>query len=223
LRQLDRPQPRAHPGACRNGDRRMNARHAAAAIALAATLGGTAWAQGSPDPLKVQPGTYAVDPDHTQVLWAVNHLGFSEYQGRFDKASGSLTLNPHALAQTRLEVSVQIDSVSTPSAKLNGELTSSDWFDAAKYPTMTFKSTKVEPTGPTTAKVTGDLTLHGVTKPVTFDASFIGAGLNPVAKVYDVGFQATGSIKRSDFGVRTYLPVISDEVALTLNGAFAKQ
>ena len=88
---------------------------------------------------------------------------------------------------------------------------------------MTFVSTKVVPAGKDHAKVTGDLTLHGVTKPVTLDVTLVGAGVNPLSKKYTVGFEATGTLKRSEFGVKTYVPLIGDELHLTIAGAFEKQ
>lgn len=195
-----------------------------AALMLAATtaLSGPAFAQASRDTAAVQAGTYNVDPDHTQVLWAVNHLGFSMYHGRFDKISGSLTVDPKAPANDKLDVTIDTSSIDTPSAKLTGELISDKWFDAKQFPAITFKSTKVVAAGKDHAKVTGDLTMHGVTKPVTLDVAFLGAGPNPFFKVYTLGFQASGAIKRSDFGVTTYAPAIGDETTLTLSGAFLK-
>ncbi len=174
------------------------------------------------DPAKVPPGTYDVEPYHTRILFAVNHMGFTTYFGDFTGAAGTLTLAPKAGADA-LDITVPVASVSTTNAKLDGELKAADWFDAARYPTMTFKSTKVAKTGATTAKVTGDLTLHGVTKPITLSVKFHGAGINPLDKKYTAGFDATGIIRRSDFGVSKYVPLISDEVTLTISGAFEKQ
>ena len=195
----------------------------AATLLLAfTTLCGPVFAQASKDVAAVQAGTFAVDGDHTQVFWNVSHFGFATYQGRFDKVSGSLTLDPKAPANDKLDVTIPVDSVSTPSAKLNDELVSADWFDAKQFPTITFKSTKVVPNGATAAKVTGDLTIHGVTKAVTLDVQFLAAGPNPVFKVYTVGFAASGDIKRTDFGVTKYAPYIGDETHITLNGTFLK-
>ncbi len=195
----------------------------AASLILAATaLSAPAFAQASRDTAAVQAGTYNVDPDHTQVNWAVSHLGFSVYHGRFDKVSGTLTVDPKAPANDKLDVTIDAASIDTPSAKLTGELAGDKWFDAKQFPSITFKSTKVVASGKDHAKVTGDLTLHGVTKPVTLDVAFLGAGPNPFFKVYTLGFQASGTIKRSDFGVTTYAPAIGDETTLTLSGAFLK-
>jgi polyisoprenoid-binding protein YceI len=174
-------------------------------------------------PNKVESGTYAVEPNHTQVVFSVNHFGFSTFSGLFEKASGTLVLDPVKPEGSKLDVTVSTDSVYTPSDKLTGELKGADWLDAGKFPEITFKSTKVEKTGPESAKVMGDLTLHGVTKPVTLTAKFHGAGPNPLSKKYTIGFEVSGKIKRSDFGVKTYVPMIGDEVDLTINAPFEKQ
>jgi polyisoprenoid-binding protein YceI len=175
------------------------------------------------DPAQIQAGTYAVDPGHTQVGWRVSHMGFSNYAGGFSDVSGSLALDSKNPAASKLSVKIPVASVTTTSAKLTDELKGDQWLDAGKYPTMTFVSTKVAPVGKDHAKVTGDLTLHGVTKPVTLDVTLVGAGANPLNKKYTVGFEATGTLKRSEFGVKTYVPLIGDELHLTIAGAFERQ
>ena len=181
-----------------------------------------AQAVASTNPAEVQSGTYSVDPLHTQVGFSLLHMGFSHFDGHFAEASGSLTLSVSDPAASKLSVSLPTASVSTPVAKLNEELVAPEWFDAAKFPTISFVSTKVTPLGKDSAKVAGNLTLHGVTKPVVLTAHFVGAGVNPIDKKYTVGFDATGKIKRSDFCVSTYLPLIGDEVTLSINGAFER-
>ncbi|MFB0488078.1 polyisoprenoid-binding protein YceI [Methylobacterium sp. OAE515] len=175
------------------------------------------------DPAQIQAGTYAVDPGHTQVGWRVSHMGFSNYAGGFSDVSGTLELQPKNPASAKLSVKIPVASVATTSAKLTDELKGDQWLDAAKFPDMTFVSTKVVPAGKDHAKVKGDLTLHGVTKPVTLDVTLVGAGVNPLSKKVTVGFEATGTLKRSEFGVKTYVPLIGDELHLTIAGAFEKQ
>jgi polyisoprenoid-binding protein YceI len=174
------------------------------------------------DPAAVEAGVYAVEPVHTRVLFSVSHMGFSTWYGEFTGASGSLTLDPKAPAKSALDIRVPVASVSTTNAKLDGELKSDQWLDAAAFPDIAFKSDKVIPTGKDKADVQGQLTLHGVTRPVTLHATFNGAGVNVLDKHYTVGFDARGRIKRSDFGVKTYVPLIGDEVDLILSGAFEK-
>ena len=177
----------------------------------------------SRDPASVQAGVYSVEPVHTRVLFSVSHMGFSTWYGDFTGASGSLTLDPKTPAKSAVEIHVPVASVSTTNAKLDGELKGDQWLDAAKYPEMVFKSDKVVPTGKDKADVEGQLTLHGVTRPLTLHATFNGAGVNVMDKHYTVGFEARGQIKRSDFGVKTYVPLIGDEVDLILSAAFEKQ
>ena len=176
-------------------------------LAAVALLPPLAHAQTAPNssPAAVEAGTYVVEPHHTQVGFTVLHMGFSNYAGRFSDASGELDLQPKSAAASTLRVSVPVASVSTTSAKLDGELKEADWLDAGAFPTMTFKSTTVTPGDKGDAKVMGDLTIHGVTKSVTFDARFVGSGVNPLSKKYTAGFLITGDIKRSDFGVTKYV------------------
>ena len=170
----------------------------------------------------VESGAYKLEPMHTEVVFDVLHMGFTKYFGVFSGASGSLVLDAANPAASKLDVSVPVSSVFTPSDRLAGELKSAQWLDAGKYPAMTFHSTSIVSTGPTTADVTGDLPLHGVTHPEVLHVSFNHAAANPMNKAYTAGFQATGVIKRSDFGVSTYVPLISDEVDLTISAAFEK-
>lgn len=191
--------------------------------ALLASAALPALAQATHNPADVQAGEFTVDPGHSQIGFTLSHMGFSNFSGRLSGASGTLSLAGADHAGSKLSVSVPANSFSTPVDKLNGELVSADWFDAQKFPTITFTSTKVTPTGPDSASIEGNLTLHGVTKPITLSAKFVGAGANPLSKAYTVGFDATGTVKRSDFGVTKYVPLIGDEVELTLHGAFEKK
>ena len=194
-------------------------------LALVAMLAIPAMAQEGPtkDASKVESGSYMVEPNHTRVTFGVSHMGFTTYYGEFVKSSGSLTLDPKKPDSSTFDIMVAADSVMVPNEKLLGELKSDQWLDTGKYSDITFKSTKVTKTGPETAKVTGDFTLHGVTKPLTLDVKFNLAGANPLSKAYTVGFDADGKIKRSDYGVKTYVPVIGDEVDIKISAAFEKQ
>ena len=192
----------------------------AAALALGTSVSALAQSAATHDPAKVEGGTYKVEPNHTQVMFSVLHMGFSNFTGTFSGASGELSLDPKTASASALKVSVPVKSVMTTSAKLNEELVSADWLDAAQFSDMSFVSTKVTPSGKGHARVTGDLTIHGVTKPATLDVSFVGAGTNPLDKKYTVGFEAKGDIKRSDFGVTKYVPLIGDTLHLAIAGAF---
>ncbi len=200
-------------------------RKLAAALVWSATiLSPAALAQASSsDPAAVVAGSYALETNHARILFATSHMGFSTWYGDFSGATGSLTLDPQKPAAAVLEVSIPVASVSTTNAKLDGELKSAAWFDAGKFPAITFKSTKVTPTGPATALVTGDLTFHGVTKPVTLEAAFKASGANPMSKTFTIGFEVKGKLKRSEFGVTTYVPLIGDEVELIISAPFEKK
>lgn len=164
----------------------------------------------------VASGIYEIDPSHTSVQFGISHLGFSQYQGRFNAAAGTLAFDAKAPEKSKLAVTIDIASIDTNSAKLEGELKGDQWFDAAQFPTATFTSTGIEKLSATTGKLTGDLTLHGVTRPVTLDVTFNGSGINPFANVAALGFSARGSLKRSDFGIRQYLPMVGDDVSIAI-------
>jgi len=174
-------------------------------------------------PQAVKAGTYKIEPHHTQVIFSVSHFGFTNFSGFFSGASGTLVLDPKNLAASTLTVSIPIQSVATTSSVLDQELRDEQWLDAAKFPTATFTSTKVTPTGERTATIDGNLTLHGVTKPLTLQAHLGGAGVNPLDKAYTVGFAVTGVVPRGDFGVKEDLPVVGNDVHLTIAGAFELQ
>lgn len=160
--------------------------------------------------------TYAIDPAHSQVLFTYSHLGFSNITGRFDKVEGQITYDPTEPAQAKVNVTIPIDSVSTGVADLDAHLKNADFFDAPKHPAATFTSTKVEPSGQGRLRVTGDLTVHGVTKPTTFDVTVNKIGEHPMAKTPSAGFDATATVKRSDFGVDKGVPHVSDEVRIRI-------
>jgi polyisoprenoid-binding protein YceI len=194
----------------------------ATAVLLALTTSAIAADGFNTNPAAVTPGAYIVEPSHTRVQFAVSHIGFTQFFGDFTGASGTLSLDPKTVGASKVDVTLPVSSVSTTNATLDGELKSADWFDAATYPTIRFVSTKVVPTGGNKATITGNLTMHGVTRPVVLAASFNGSGVNPLSKGYTVGFDATTTLKRSDFGVKTYLPMIGDETSIRISAAFEK-
>jgi polyisoprenoid-binding protein YceI len=159
--------------------------------------------------------TYKLDPMHTQVVWSINHFGFSNPSGKFASIDGTLTLDEAKPEDSKVTATITIANLFTGLDKLNEHLLSDKFFDAKQFPTATFTSTKVETTGKDTAKVTGDLTVHGVTKPVVLDVTLNKIGENMMKKK-TAGFSATTTIKRSDFGMTTYLPMLGDEVKLSI-------
>jgi polyisoprenoid-binding protein YceI len=197
----------------------------AGVVLAAAVLSGSALAQEdlTHDPELVQAGHYGVEPRHTRVLFSVLHFGYTHYYGDFTGASGTLDLDPKHVDAAQVRVSIPTASVSTTNAQLDGELKGASWFNSAKYPTMTFVSRHVTRTGAKTAQIEGDLTLNGATHPITLDVSFNAAGLNPLDRHYTIGFDAAGKLKRSDFGVKAFVPLVSDEVDIIVSAAFERQ
>lgn len=176
---------------------------------------------GVADVSRVTAGTYKVDSAHTQIGWRINHLGFSQFDGQFADATGTLVIDPRRPNAARLSIAIPMARVVTTSGALDTHLKTADFFDAARYPTATFVSTRVNAQGQR-ARITGKLTLHGVTRPVILDVRFVGAGPSPMGKKLNIGFHATTRIKRSDFGIRYGLPMVGDMVDLTINAAFEK-
>jgi len=184
---------------------------------------------GAPNPAAVSGGTYKVDPGHTLVRWEVDHLGFSPYFGIFGDVTGTLTLNPKNPAGAKVDVTIPVAKVTTANAGLTQHLLRAapaggkpDFFGAAPADAR-FVSTKITPRGQA-ATIAGNLTLNGVTRPVTLNARFYGAGKSPaqMGGKENVGFRAEGLIKRSEFGLGFGVPMVSDEVKLDIAAAFEK-
>ncbi len=189
----------------------------------------------APAPAPVKPidapaGAYTIDMMHASVTFRVNHLGFSNYTARFLKFDAQLQLDPANLAAS--SVSATIDPLSlqlnAPPPGFQQAITGAQWLDAAKFPAITFKSTQVESTGANTMRITGDLTLHGVTHPIVLNAvlngGYPGFAMDPHARV---GFSAHGSFKRSDFGITIGIPApgttmgVGDEVSVDIESEFS--
>jgi polyisoprenoid-binding protein YceI len=162
------------------------------------------------------PTRYDLDPKHTQVRFGWSHLGFSHQVGRFDAFDAQFQFDPADPTKSTLVVNIPIASIDTGVPALDEHLRSPDFFDATKFPAATFKSTKVESVGPKALKVSGDLTLHGVTKPVVLDVAINQIGPYPMGGRPAAGFDATTTLKRSDFGIDRFVPNVSDEIALTI-------
>jgi polyisoprenoid-binding protein YceI len=162
------------------------------------------------------PVTYKLDPGHTMVLFSWNHFGFSNPTANLGQVDGTLVYDEAAPTKSTVEATLPLAGLDTFVPKLDEHLKSADFLDAAKYPTVTFKSTKVTSAGKDKLKVVGDLTVHGVTKPVTLDVTVNKVGPHPMMKVQTAGFDATTTIKRSDFGVGAYVPNVSDEIKIRI-------
>ncbi|WP_439471553.1 YceI family protein [Brevundimonas sp.] len=203
-------------------------RYAAAGIAsLALLTGGAVVAQTTLTkvPSEVAAGAYKLDSDHGKITWSVSHMGFSTYTGQFVNVQAELSLNPSNPSASTLTATIPLTDVMTGSNGLDGHLQSPDFFDTANHPTATFvsRSVTIDADDANEATVVGDLTLRGVTKPVTIEVEFNQAGPS-MGNTYKAGFDGEATIKRSDFGITYGIPMgLGDDVKLHIEGEFTLQ
>ncbi|QXV67307.1 YceI family protein [Mucilaginibacter sp. 21P] len=169
--------------------------------------------------------TWTVDKAHSQVKFSITHLAVSDVDGKFKDFDATIVAAKPDFSDAKYTFSAKTATVDTDNERRDGHLKGAEFFDVEKFPTLNFVSTSVKPNGTNKYKVTGNLTLHGVTKPVTLDVVYRGTITNPMTKGPDAGFKITGTIKRSDFGFGSKYgsPMLSDEVELVANGEFMKQ
>ena len=170
--------------------------------------------------LPIPAGTYGIDPVHTQIGFAVKHLGISTVRGTFDQFTGSLIVGAD-LASTKVEVDASIGSINTGNGGRDGHLQGADFFDTENHPTMSFRSAGIDTNGDDYV-LNGELTLRGVTKAVALAVTFNGSGVFPMDKSTHFGFEAVGEINRTDFGVSYGVPLVSDKVKLSLDVQFVQ-
>lgn len=161
------------------------------------------------------PETFVIDPDHTAPRFEYSHFGYSNQMHRFDKTSGKIVLDRVAKTGS-VEVTIDATSVNTGLALFNTHIQGEDFFDTAKYPNISFKSTKVRFVGGKPVAVEGNLTIKGVTRPVTLNMTSFHAMPHPMTKKDAIGANASTKIKRSDFNMGKYVPSVSDEVTLSI-------
>jgi len=161
--------------------------------------------------------TYTLEPDYTQGIFRWNHLGFSNPAAQFSQGAGTLEFDQANPSKSSVKVTIPLSSLNTGVPALDEHFRSADFFETAKFPTAAFVSTKVEKgTAANQLKVTGDLSLHGMTIPVTLDVTVIKIGTNPRTSLPTIGFEATTTLKRSDFGLGKYAPQVSNEIQMRL-------
>ena len=158
--------------------------------------------------------TYTLESDYTQGVFRWNHLGFSSPAAQFAQGAGTLDFDQADPTKSSVSVSIPLGSLYTGVPALDDDFRSTDFFDTARFPTATFKSTKVEKLAADQLRVTGDLNLHGVTKPVILDVMVVKVGTNPRSNLPTIGFDAKTSLKRSDFGLGKYVPQVGDEIQM---------
>ena len=171
---------------------------------------------GSIGAAQAETKAYSIDPTHTQVHASYLHAGFSNIAIRFNKVEGEFLFDAAKPVNSSLNIKVPINSLDTGVEKFDTHLWSADFFEAEKFPEASFKSTKVTDAGKGKLKLLGNLTIRGITKPVSFDVTTNGIAVHPMSKKPTAGFDAVTKIKRSDFGLGKYVPMVGDEVALRI-------
>ena len=201
----------------------MNHKYAIIAALGVAVLSGGAIAQSDAlmqIPVEVRSGSYVLDPAHGKITWSVDHMGFSTYVGQFTDVAATLDLDVRNPSASTLSATIDTDSVGTLNDQLDSHLRTADFLDTANFPQAQFAATSMRLIDRDSAAITGNLTLRGVTRPVTIEADFNQAGINPVDQKYTLGFDGETTIKRSDFGINYGLPMLGDEVTLNLEAEF---
>jgi len=172
---------------------------------MAAAMGDAAFA----------PGKYAVDASHSVFLWKIRHLGAGYTYGWFKDVTGSITVDPDPSKQS-IELAIKAESIDSHDGKRDDHMRSPDFFNVAQFPTIMFKSTKIGGAAGNQLSVNGDLTIHGVTKPVTVQVTALGAGTDPLVHATHIGYETKLTIKRSDFDMKFMSQLIGDDVELTI-------
>jgi polyisoprenoid-binding protein YceI len=169
--------------------------------------------ESTPATLPLAPGTWTVDTNHSGVHFKIRHLGLSNVRGRFDRFDASITVGA-TLGDVAIQATVDMDSVDTNQKDRDAHLQGTDFFSTDKHPKMTFTSTEIRQRADGEYELAGDLSINGITKPVTFDVEFSGVEVFPADGKTHAGFTATGEVSREDFGVDFNMPIGIDKVAL---------
>ena len=170
----------------------------------------------------LRPGNYALDKDHAALLFKVGHLGFSNYVGRFENFDVSLSFDENDPTTAQVDAVIDMTSLNVANPSFSKTLQGPNWFDAEQYPVARFRSTSIQVTGDNTGLLYGDFTMHGVTKPITMDVVFNGGGRDILRGAYILGLSAKANIKRSDFGVSRFRPLVSDTVKIEIEAEFIR-
>ena len=168
---------------------------------------------------------WTLDGAHAKLGFTVTHLSISESEGAFKKVTSTITSTKDDFSDAAIDLTAEVNSIDTDNDQRDEHLKGADYFDAAKYPTLTFKSKSFKKVADKKYKLSGDLTLHGVTKPVDLDVTYNGTATHPYTKKTLAGFKITGTIKRKDFGISPGTPdaVLSDEVKILANAEYIKE
>jgi polyisoprenoid-binding protein YceI len=174
------------------------------------------------EPQALRAGAYTLDKEHASLVFKVDHLGYSAYLGRFEHFDAALDFDANDPAAARVEATVDIASLDVANDGFAKTLTGPDWFDAGRFPQASFRSTTIERTGDNTGRMTGDLTLRGVTAPVTLDVVFNGGAQDFLRGGYVVGFSAKGAFSRKAFGVDKFDGLVGDTASIEIEAEFVR-
>lgn len=163
-----------------------------------------------------KPVAYTIDPGHTATVFSWSHFGFSTPSANFSDIQGTITVDNEKPANSSVNVTIPVSSINTNVKALDEHIQKAEFFDVEKYPNITFKSTKVQALGKNKYKITGDLTIKGVTKPVVLDAVLNKQAIHPMTKLQTIGFNATTSFNRSAFNVGAYVPNVGDKITVNI-------
>ncbi|NOX94291.1 MAG: polyisoprenoid-binding protein [Alphaproteobacteria bacterium] len=197
-----------------------------ALLLLCASCAGLAQALApnvNPDPTALKAGNYVLDHKHAALVFKVDHLGFSNYVGRFNRFDVSLDFDETDPAAARVEAVIDMTSLDIANDEFANVLMGPSWFDANQFPEAILRSTGIEITGDNTGVMTGDLTMHGVTHPVTINVTFNGGGNDRLRGAYIIGMSASATIDRNDFGVDRYGGIVGDMVEIAIEAEFERQ
>ena len=163
-----------------------------------------------------KPVAYTIDPGHTATVFSWSHFGFSTPSANFSDIQGTITVDNEKPANSSVNVTIPVSSINTNVKALDEHIQKAEFFDVEKYPNITFKSTKVQALGKNKYKITGNLTIKGVTKPVVLDAVLNKQAVHPMTKLQTIGFNATTSFNRSAFNVGAYVPNVGDKITVNI-------
>ena len=200
-----------------------NAALALVALALAAGCAALVAPDVNRDATALKAGAYTLDPAHAALTFKVDHLGFSKFVGRFERFDAALDFDAASPEAARVDASIAVASLDIANDDFAKTLIGPDWFDAARHPQATFRSTKIERTGETTGRATGALTLRGVSLPVSLDVVFNGGARDLLRGGYVVGFSARGAFNRGDFGIDKYEGIVGDTVEIEVEAEFVRR
>ncbi len=176
------------------------------------------------DAAALRAGDYEIDPDHAALIFRVDHLGFSDFVGRFEKFDAVLDFDPDNPEAARIEAIIDIGSLDIANDEFAGTLKGGQWLNAANFPEARFVSRSMEITGEKSGIVTGDLTLGGVTAPVQLTVTFNGGARDPLRSgAYVVGFSAAGSFDRTEFGIDRFSGIVGDEISIEIEAEFIRR